>query len=298
MNKVKSFKPLRFFLLALTAFVYSLSIQSQYSVEQNTKIFDANGVSIAYTVAGEENSTPVLMVMGLMASHKLWGEKIVNDLVDAGYKVILFDNRDTGDSERLDRLGEPNLWWKYFLSTVGISFSTPYTLSDMANDGIAVLDELDIESAHLVGASMGGMIVQTMAFENPSRAKSLVSIMSTTGAKHLSGMSEEMEGDFEGVEDLDIEETHKYGFYPEAMPRQLTAIFHAGDRSDQVSKIKVRTLVQHGLDDPLLPSDHGIHTAELIEGSEIKLYEGMAHNLPDEVIPLLISDMINLFHEG
>ena len=92
MNKVKSFKPLRFFLLALTAFVYSLSIQSQYSVEQNTKIFDANGVSIAYTVAGEENSTPVLMVMGLMASHKLWGEKIVNDLVDTGYKVILFDN--------------------------------------------------------------------------------------------------------------------------------------------------------------------------------------------------------------
>jgi pimeloyl-ACP methyl ester carboxylesterase len=168
----------------------------------------------------------------------------------------------------------------------------------MANDGIAVLDELGIESAHLVGASMGGMIVQTMAFENPSRAKSLVSIMSTTGAKHLSGMSEEMEGDFEGVEDLDVEETHKYGFYPEAMPRQLTAIFHAGDRSDQVSKIKVRTLVQHGLDDPLLPSDHGIHTAELIKGSEIKLYEGMAHNLPDEVIPLVISDMINFFQEG
>lgn len=283
-------------ILILSAF--SLGTYSEYTVEQETVNFNANGVSIAYTVAGKENSIPVLMVMGLMASHKVWGERIINDLVHAGYKVILFDNRDTGDSEKLDRLGNPNLLWKYFLSSLSIGFSTPYTLSDMAADGIAVLDHLDVKSAHLVGASMGGMIVQTMAFENPSRAKSLVSIMSTTGAKHLSGMSKEMEDNFEGVENLDVEETRGYGFYPEAMPRQLTAIFHAGDRSHQVKQIKVRTLVQHGLDDPLLPSDHGAHTAELIQGSKIRFYEGMAHNLPDEIIPLVISDMINFFQEN
>jgi pimeloyl-ACP methyl ester carboxylesterase len=275
--------------------LFSLSAYSEYAVDQETINFDSNGVSIAYTVAGEENATPVLMVMGLMASHRLWGEYLVNGLVDAGYKVILFDNRDTGDSENLDRLGKPNIYWKFALSYMGIGFSAPYTLEDMADDGIRVLDELNIDNAHIVGASMGGMIAQTMASSYPERTKSLVSIMSTSGAKHLPEMSQQNQSNFSGVRDLDLDQVHAYGFYPEAMGRQMTAILQAGDRSDQIKTIAVPTLIQHGIDDTLLPVEHGKHTAELIPGSEIIIYDGMGHNLPDEVVPTVLSDMLSFF---
>jgi pimeloyl-ACP methyl ester carboxylesterase len=275
--------------------LFSLSIYSEYAVDQETINFDSNGVSIAYTVAGEENATPVLMVMGLMASHRLRGEYLVNGLVDAGYKVILFDNRDTGDSENLDRLGKPNIYWKFALSYMGIGFSAPYTLEDMADDGIRVLDELNIDNAHIVGASMGGMIAQTMASSYPERTKSLVSIMSTSGAKHLPEMSQQNQSNFSGVRDLDLDQVHAYGFYPEAMGRQMTAILQAGDRSDQIKTIAVPTLIQHGIDDTLLPVEHGKHTAELIPGSEIIIYDGMGHNLPDEVVPTVLSDMLSFF---
>ena len=272
-----------------------LSAYSDYTVDQETINFDSNGVSIAYTVAGEENVTPVLMVMGLMASHRLWGEYLVNGLVDAGYKVILFDNRDTGDSENLDRLGKPNIYWKFALSYMGIGFSAPYTLDDMAADGIRVLDELNIDNAHIVGASMGGMIAQTIASSYPERTKSLVSIMSTSGARHLPEMSQQNQDNFSGVGDLDLDQVHAYGFYPEAMGRQMTAILQAGDRSDQIKTISVPTLIQHGINDTLLPVEHGKHTAELIQGSEIIIYDGMGHNLPDEVVPTVLSDMLSFF---
>jgi len=276
----------------------SLNIYSDYSSNQPTDLININGVSIAYTTAGEEGNQPVLMIMGLMASHKVWGEEIVNALVDSGYRVILFDNRDTGKSENLDRLGKPNLYWKFAMSYLGVDFSSPYTLSDMALDGIGLLDHLGIEKAHVVGASMGGMIAQSIAFEHPDRAKSLVSIMSTTGAPHLSQMSERNEQNFRGAGEWDKKAAHAYGFYPEAMPRQLTAIFKSGDRSEQVRSIKVPTLVQHGIDDTLLPPDHGEHTADLIRDSKLRIYENMGHNLPPEVLPLVIEDMVNFFKEN
>ena len=284
-------------IIILFVTLLSLSVYSEYKVDQKTINFDSNGVSIAYTVAGEENATPVLMVMGLMASHKLWGEYLVNGLVEAGYKVILFDNRDTGDSENLDRLGKPNLYWKFGLSYLGIDFGAPYTLQDMAADGIAVLDELKLDNAHIVGASMGGMIAQTIASSYPERTKSLVSIMSTSGARHLPEMSDSNQSNFRNVGELDIEQVHAFGFYPEAMSRQMTAILKAGDRSEQIKTISVPTLIQHGIDDTLLPVEHGKHTAELIQGSEIVIYDGMGHNLPDEVVPTVLSDMLGFFEE-
>ncbi|MDP6182048.1 MAG: hypothetical protein QF527_05195, partial [SAR86 cluster bacterium] len=135
-------------LLLITAlWLGSLNILSDYSANQPTDLININGVSIAYTTAGEEGNPSVLMIMGLMASHKVWGEEIVNELVDSGYRVILFDNRDTGDSENLDRLGKPNLYWKFAMSYLGVDFSSPYTLFDMASDGIGVLDHLEIERA-------------------------------------------------------------------------------------------------------------------------------------------------------
>lgn len=282
--------------------VFSISTYPDYKSDQATSIVDVDGVSIAYTTAGEEESPSVLMIMGLMASHRVWPEEIVNGFVDAGYRVVLFDNRDTGDSDRLDRLGEPKLWWKFLVNSLGFEVNAPYTLLDMAEDGIAVLDVLEIQSAHIVGASMGGMIAQTIASEYPERTKSLVSIMSTTGAKHLPEMTNETEGNFRNFGDgnfgeINVEQMRSYGFYPESMPRQLTAIFHAGDRSEQVKNINVKTLVQHGANDPLLPPDHGRHTAELIEGSKLVIYQGMGHNLPPEVLPTIISDMLDFFGE-
>lgn len=276
----------------------SLNIYSDYSINQPTDLININGVSIAYTTAGEEENPSVLMIMGLMGSHKVWGEKIVNGLVNSGYRVILFDNRDTGESENLDRLGKPNLYWKFAMSYLGVDFSSPYTLTDMALDGIGVLDHLGIERAHIVGASMGGMIAQTIASKFPERTKSLVSIMSTTGASHLSQMSESNEQNFNNAGGWDKDVAHSYGFYPEAMPRQLTAIFKAGDRSEQVRSIKVPTLVQHGINDTLLPPDHGEHTAQLIRNSKLKIYKKMGHNLPPEVLPLVIEDMVSFFKEN
>ena len=285
-------------LLVALLWIGSLNIYSDYTANQPTDLININGVSIAYTTAGEEGNPSVLMIMGLMGSHKVWGEEIVNGLVDAGYRVILFDNRDTGESENLDRLGKPNLYWKFAMSYLGIDFSSPYTLNDMALDGIGVLDHLGIEKAHIVGASMGGMIAQTIAYEFPERTKSLVSIMSTTGAPHLSQMSESNEQNFNNAGGWDKDVAHSYGFYPEAMPRQMTAIMKAGDRSEQIRSIKVSALVQHGVNDTLLPPDHGEHTAELIKDSKLKIYENMGHNLPPEVLPLVIEDMVNFFKEN
>ena len=286
-------------LLFITAlWLSSLNIYSDYSVDQPTDLININGVSIAYTTAGVEGNPSVLMIMGLMGSHKVWGEEIVNGLVNSGYRVILFDNRDTGESENLDRLGKPNLYWKFAMSYLGVDFSSPYTLNDMALDGIGVLDHLGIERAHVVGASMGGMIAQTIAYKFPERTKSLVSIMSTTGAPHLSQMSERNEQNFNNAGGWDKDVAHSYGFYPEAMPRQMTAIMKAGDRSEQVRSIKVSTLVQHGVNDTLLPPDHGEHTAELISNSKLKIYENMGHNLPPEALPFVIEDMVNFFEEN
>ena len=285
-------------LLAVLLWLGSLNIYSDYTTNQPTDLININGVSIAYTTAGEEGNPSVLMIMGLMGSHKVWGEEIVNGLVNSGYRVILFDNRDTGESENLDRLGKPNLYWKFAMSYLGVDFSSPYTLTDMALDGIGVLDHLGIEKAHIVGASMGGMIAQIIASKFPKRTKSLVSIMSTTGAPHLSQMSESSEQNFNNAGGWDKDVAHSYGFYPEAMPRQMTAIMKAGDRSEQVRSIKVSTLVQHGVNDTLLPPDHGKHTAELISNSKLKIYENMGHNLPPEVLPFVIEDMVNFFEEN
>ena len=145
-------------ILVIFLVLISLNASSNYSVDQKTTVVDLNGISIAYTTAGNEEDPAVLMIMGLMASHKVWGEEIVNSLVNSGYRVVLFDNRDTGESEKLDRLGKPNLYWKFFLSSIGFNFSAPYTLLDMTNDGVALLNHLEIERAHIVGASMGCLL--------------------------------------------------------------------------------------------------------------------------------------------
>jgi pimeloyl-ACP methyl ester carboxylesterase len=166
----------------------------------------------------------------------------------------------------------------------------------MADDTIAVMDALDIDRAHIVGASMGGMIAQIIAAEYPERTRTLVSIMSTTGAPHLPPPSAESSNQIQDLADSDgendqVKEMQSIGFHPEAIPRQLMAIMKTGDRSDRVATITVPTLVLHGEDDTLLPPEHGKHTAELIKNSEIQVFAGMGHNLPAPVLPDILARM-------
>jgi len=270
----------------------------QYSRDDAISTADLNGVSIAYTETGDPGGTPVLLVMGLTGSHRLWGEDFVNGLADAGYRVVLFDNRDTGESARLDELGTPVLWWELLKDAVGLDVDAPYSLRDMAADGVALLDWLEIERAYIVGASMGGMIAQIIAAEHPQRTLSLVSIMSTTGAPHLPEAEADAQENLMELGDMEnaqIAQLHDVGLFPEAMPRQLLAIVAAGDRSEQVRQINVPALVLHGANDPLLPPAHGKHTHELIRGSNYIVYEGMGHDLPADVVPKLLEDMTRHF---
>ena len=274
---------------------------SLYSREQPVTVAELNGIDIAYTEAGDPDAPAVLMVMGLTASHRLWGEDVINGLVSAGYRVIVFDNRDTGDTSFLDELGTPVLWWELIKNAVGFDVSAPYSLSDMADDGIAVLDQLNIEQAHIVGASMGGMIAQVIAVEYPARTRSLVSIMSTTGAPHLPEADEQASDGLMGIAESEGDATarfHEMGIFPEAMPRQLMAIISAGDRSEQVAMIAAPTLVLHGEDDTLLPPAHGEHTHEMISGSKLVIYEGMGHNMPEPVVPALVEEMVSHFQSA
>jgi len=261
----------------------------------------ADQVEIAYKDIGTPDQPAVVIIMGLGASHTLWGDAFVFGLRDAGYRVIMLDNRDVGASEHFDAWGEPTLWWQLLKNQLGFEVDAPYLLNDMANDTIAVLDALDIEQAHIVGASMGGMIAQIVAARYPERSISLVSIMSTTGAPHLPAASSDASSQIQKLADNDQEDDltsqmRARGFFPASIPRQLMAIIKTGDRSAEVAAIKVPTLVLHGADDTLLPPAHGEHTASLIEGSTFQIFEGMGHNIPEPIMPKLIAMMVEQFN--
>ena len=293
---------LRFFRVAV-GILWSLilmtgSVRADYTGDEPLTVAAINGVDIAYKSVGPDDSPAVLMVMGLTGSHRLWGQDIVQGLLDNGYRVILFDNRDTGDSARLDALGTPVLWWEMLKNALGFEVNAPYSLRDMAQDAIGLMDVLNLSHAHVVGASMGGMIAQIIAAEHPQRTQSLVSIMSTTGAPHLPQPEEQAADGLLGIADTEGDassELNEMGIYPEAMPRQLMAIVAAGDRSAQVQTIAVPTLVLHGAEDTLLPPPHGEHTHALIDGSTYVVYPDMGHNLPAAVVPEVVDAMHELF---
>lgn len=253
-----------------------------------------NGVSIAWGEVGNPEGAPVLMIMGLGSSHQVWGDPLIDGLAQAGYRVILVDNRDVGGSQKFNEQGQPVIWWNLLKNQLGFSVTTAYTLEDMANDSVALLDELQLESAHIVGASMGGMIAQIIAARHPQKARSLVSIMSTTGASHLPAPGQD---DSNRIEDLaasdeeKVQQLNDIGFYPSAIPRHIMAVLDAGDRTEEVKTISTKTLVMHGVDDTLLSLPHGEHTAELIPHAEFIAFEGMGHNLPEPVLPKLLERM-------
>lgn len=292
MNIQKPTKLISTLLLAILVSYGSMTLADysrSYMDSHPMNYINTDGVEIAYQVLGPEDAETAVLVMGLGASHTVWGDDFVRGIIAAGYRVVLIDNRDTGESIKYPEKDNPVLWWQLLKYRLGMNVSTTYQLSDMAGDIIDVMDALEIDQAHLIGASMGGMIAQEIAAEHPQRTQTLVSIMSTTWAEHLPRPGRQSTDAIRSMadnEDKDAKRAEfmkKMGFHAAAIPRQVMAILRAGDRSDAVKTITTPTLVIHGRDDPLLTVEHGEHTAELIRDSRLVIFEGMGHNMPDTV---------------
>ena len=285
-----------YLLLIFTSFAQA-EFSRTYLDTHPLKMAQVNGIEIAYRTVGEGEGRPkVVVIMGLGGSNVAWGDNMIRGLAEAGYQVLMFDNRDTGASTRFDQWGQPTLWLQLLKRQLNLPVNAPYSLDDMAADAVGLMDALGYQDGHIIGTSMGGMIAQIVAAKYPQRTRSLISIMSTTGARHLPPPTNLAETRLRNLAEGEAEEEREAsirarGFYPASMPRHLMAVFKVGDRSAEVATIQADTLVLHGVDDGLIPPAHGEHTAELIKGSKYVLFEGMGHNLPPAVIPDLIANM-------
>ncbi|SDS64558.1 alpha/beta fold hydrolase [Bradyrhizobium canariense] len=278
----------------------------------------ANGIDLCYEIFGNADAEPMLLIMGLGAQMIHWDDDFCRQLAARGFRVIRFDNRDIGKSSRLTggkRLSPLELLKLRFLK---IPVAAPYRLSDMAKDTIGLMDALGIASAHLVGASMGGMIAQEIAITFPQRVRSLTSIMSTTGDPKVPPPSREASavlmapppatkeeyfvrfaqtwkvlraGRFPEDEALDrsrAERTYERGLNPAGVGRQLRAILASGSRKERLASVKAPTLVIHGTVDPLVRPEGGKDTAASIPGAKLLMIEGMGHALPIPMWPQII----------
>jgi pimeloyl-ACP methyl ester carboxylesterase len=285
---------------------------------QPPQLARANGIDLCYEIFGAADAEPMLLIMGLGAQMILWDDDFCRQLAARGFRVIRFDNRDIGMSGKLTggkRLGPLELLKLRFLN---IPVAAPYRLHDMALDVIGLLDALGIKSAHLVGASMGGMIAQEVAISFPQRVRSLTSIMSTTGNPKLPPPTREAAavlmapppktreeylerfaqtwkilraGSFPQDEALDrsrAERTFERGLNPAGVARQLRAILASGSRKQRLASVKTPTLVIHGTVDPLVPPEGGKDTAASIPGAKLLMIEGMGHALPIPTWPEII----------
>lgn len=276
------------------------------------------GVPVAYETIGSPADPPVLLVMGFGTQLISWPFGFCERLADGGRFVITFDNRDCGLSAKFDGRGAPLNDMIAAVSTGDFETARSlavYTLSEMAEDGLGLLTALGIEQAHIVGASMGGMIAQTMAIEHPGRVLTLTSMMSTTGepefgqstpeALHalLTPAPSDRDGYISAAESWLIWRSRRYPdlpgaralaaesydrcYYPEGVTRQLAAMIASGSRAEALRELRVPTLVVHGLDDTLIAPDGGERTASLIPGARLLLVDDMGHDRPEALWPLL-----------
>lgn len=284
-----------------------------------TRIKTRDGIELACETFGKDTAPPVILIMGLGAHMRVWPDSLCRQIAAAGFRVIRFDNRDSGASTSLDEHGSPSIVRVW----LGSRFArrkprVPYTLKDMAGDVVALMETLDISSAHLVGASMGGMIAQILAARHRRRVRSLTSIMSSATPPrppvsqlqmllHLARRPDASDRDAYvsyimrmnrligspryPMTDAELEQLAENSWQHSGnntgFRRQLVAITHAGDRRHLLQKIKARTLVIHGADDPLVPVSLGIETASLIRRSKLKVILGMGHDFPEALVPRL-----------
>jgi pimeloyl-ACP methyl ester carboxylesterase len=285
---------------------------------QPPQIARANGIEICYEIFGDAGSEPMLLIMGLGAQMIHWDDEFCWQLAARGFRVVRFDNRDIGKSSKMTggkRLTPIELLKLRFLK---IPVAAPYKLRDMAEDVTGLMDVLGINSTHLVGASMGGMIAQELAILFPQRVRSLTSIMSTTGNPRVPPPTREAAamlmapppatkeeylaryaqtwkmlrvGSFPQDEALDrsrAERTYERGLNPAGVGRQLRAVLAAGSRKARLASVKAPTLVIHGTVDPLVHPEGGKDTAASIPGAKLLMIEGMGHALPIPMWPEII----------
>ena len=279
------------------------------------------GMELEYDTFGSPSDPTLLLIMGFTAQMISWDEEFCRMLADGGLHVVRFDNRDCGLSTKLDGAEVDSA----AVMTAALSGTevppVPYTLSDMAADAVGLLDHLGVERAHVMGASMGGMITQTVAIEHPHRCHSAISVMSTCGdpsygqaapeamAALLAPPPASREDYIESAPNWMVWQSKKYrdaqrtkelaaigydrSFYPEGGPRQLAAIFASGDRSAKLAELAVPTLVIHGRDDTLITPSGGMRTAELIPGAHLLLVADMGHDMPEPLWPMLTDAVIS-----
>ncbi len=282
-----------------------MSATAAHGVAATERIADANGIEIAYEELGDPSGEPMLLVMGLATQMVHWDEDFCALLGERGYRVIRFDNRDVGHSTKLDSAGVPPT------GAMTFGYGKPaYRLADMAQDTVGLLDHLGIDAAHVVGASMGGMIAQQVAIDHPRRALSMCSIMSATGNRRYrfpkwrafalllakppttrDGYVEQAVKTFKVIGSpaypMDEERfrdvvgrAYDRNHHPPGVARQLHAINCSGNRTRRLQQLGLPALVIHGTDDPLVRPVGGRETARAIPGARLHTIEGMGHDLP------------------
>jgi pimeloyl-ACP methyl ester carboxylesterase len=294
---------------------------------QPPQLARSNGIDLCYEIFGAPDAEPMILIMGLAAQMIHWDDEFCQQLALGGFQVIRFDNRDAGRSSKLTGGGFLTPVELLKLRFLRIPVAAPYKLLDMADDVIGLMDALGIQSAHLVGASMGGMIAQEIAINYPRRVRTLISIMSTTGNSRLPQPSREVTamlmappvttrqefiirfsktwkvlrggGHFPLDEAKDrerAERTFDRGVSPAGVSRQLRAILASGSRQERLKSITAPTLVIHGTVDPLVHPAAGKDTAASIPGAKLMMIEGMGHALPIPMWPQIVNAITDHAH--
>lgn len=282
-----------------------------------------NNIRLQVEDTGERDRPAVLLIAGMSMQLIVWPDVLLRALHQAGFRVVRFDNRDNGLSESMDSLGTPNLLWFMLQQKLGLSAKPPYSLTDMSQDALGVMDHLQLQQAHLVGVSMGGMIAQRLAIAVPQRVWSLTSIMSSSSAKGLPGPTPAMRrvlmtppaapgsaaarahalrfvkalagpgfvhppGSQEQLVDDSLQRSNR----PAGSYRQMLAAMADRDRCHLLARIKAPTLVIHGTDDPLIPYACAQDTAARIPGAKLFGIEGMGHDFPPDAMVQLTNRLL------
>jgi len=279
----------------------------------------ANGIEIEYDTFGDLSSPPLLLIAGTRAQLISWPDPLCDQLAKQGLYVIRYDNRDVGLSSKIDYAAAPNMLEVLASRERGEDAKIPYTLDDMAEDAIGLLDALNFEKAHVFGISIGGMIGQIMAIRYPSRVSTLISMMCGTAGASIGAVKPEVAsiGMIPPPEDRDgyvehnvrffhvlagskiplddqltrqvAQQSYDRCYYPEGWARQQIAVLTAWDRTQALKSVTVPTLVILGSEDPVIPVEDGRAVAEAVPGAELLIIEGLGHGLQfPEVWPIWV----------
>ncbi len=290
----------------------------------------ANGLTFEYESFGRPVDPAILLIMGFSAQMTMWPNALCEGLAAKGFRVVRFDNRDVGKSEKLEHLGLFNPAEAFAKAAAGEKFAHPYTLNDMAADAVGVLDALHIPEAHIVGASMGGMIAQLVAVNHPKHTRSVTSIMSTTSkpglppakpeamavlmtppadtqretriahavkAWRIIGSQHPYAADDAELRATAEREVDRVPYYPQGIARQLVGIVASPPRHDMLKGVKCPALVIHGEADPLVPIEGGHDTAASIPGARLVTVPGMGHDFTAKLVPVYVREIGNFVAE-